>query len=141
MSCRLFSAASRLSLSCEDGHSITGWWTWQGLNLHCLCFGLGKGRYPDRITASCTLRISTIRQFCDCHLTYMPSKPRLSRVPDKEYRLLDDCHTRNRRRAACGASFRTSYNPSDYTANQCPRNIGGPFGGRTRDLQIMSLPL
>lgn len=54
-----------------------------------------------------------------------PCNARLSGLPDRENRLLVGCHNRNRRRAACGASFRTSYNPSDYSAMQCPRSIGG----------------
>lgn len=57
-----------------------------------------------------------------------PCNARLSGLPDRENRLLVGCHNRNRRRAACGASFRTSYNPSDYSAMQCPRSIGGAGG-------------
>lgn len=54
-----------------------------------------------------------------------PCNARLSGLSDRENRLLVGCHNRNRRRAACGASFRTSYNPSGCSAMQRPRSIGG----------------
>ena len=60
-----------------------------------------------------------------------PYCARLSGPPDRENHLLIDCHNRNRRRVACGASFRTSYNPSVCSAKQCPRNIGGSSWNRT----------